>query len=404
MIPVKETIAIDIKKEYSSALYKWKNLIPDNTPAIIATYKQGKEMGNSEHGFNDANKFICPFGIVLEGRAELYEMFVAGNFVSYRPIRIMTKGELFGDFSLLDKCQGIDGSSRSGESWKICSGFKSCLVTQMVDKEDFHIFQKHNEDRERLSENIYTHLMFDIVLQSRTIIAFFESSFVKRNEEFYYQLLDYSWPRAKIYRDCLNSFNYLKKLEFESHAMRIVNRLLSSRNKKREPKYTNKISKTKLLPIFIEALFDTCNRPLRREPMFINNNSLLISKSGDTFKTYGLKLNNIFFASNSYEDLEFWFPIDIANYMIASFTTKSNRLQDANLVHELERTLGGKREIKNTQKLNSRTFYKDLANKLLNELITISPDYPFNVECVEVQGIERRHLFLRFEKKALIEP
>ena len=208
--PFFEDVTLEVlRKEHPLELSIWDGLLP--TRFLVATYWQGHIIGSSKIGFNNI-RLNFPLGIVLEGRAELFEMYVSNGLAAYRPIRIIEPGELFGDFSVVDRILKLDGNTRRGEKWQICSGFKSFAITSKIDNKDYQYFEpedKEDKDKEGQNEEepiekaIYPHLLFDRILRhQKTKIAFFDSSFVVDDSPFFNKLIRYSWARAKIYRDC----------------------------------------------------------------------------------------------------------------------------------------------------------------------------------------------------------
>ncbi len=334
-----------VKKQYSAACSRWADLIPNKTNCILATYKQGDDIYNKQEGFTEKIHFNNPLGLVVKGRAELYEIYmtrtavgkddklVYTNFPAYRPIRIMTEGELFGEFNILDKGYGFDGSSRSGETWRIAAGYKSALITKKMSNID--MLMEGND-----TINGGAHHLLDKFITVDTVVAFIENKgIIKRdhsgkviieNRPLFQELLHYAWPRAKIYRDCINSFNYVNKLRFERKAEKIITTLLGKT--KEHTKRLCDLGKAKIAdfrPLFVEAIYDVCNRPLRREPMFVINNGLPVDLNDKEFILTGLSLSNIVVASDfdSYKNMPFFFPVDLANYLIASYLTNSPTME-----------------------------------------------------------------------------
>lgn len=413
----------DIAQAYTSVLGIWADVIPMNTPCVTRTYKHGEEVGSSNQKRFLKVELPNPLGIILEGRLELYESYVAHGFAAYRPIRIIREGELFGDFSALDRCRGLQGGRR-GETWKLCSGYRSLFVTKEVNSDNMHVFQKLS-DRDDLDTDIHTHRILDTILNLKTTIVFIDSSFMARRDRLYNELLDYSWPRAKIYRDCLNSFNYVEKIKFTMDAMKVISDLKLLRTIDGH-KYTSKGRDPVLLHLFLDAIWDACNRPIRNEPMLtmginddIYRSRLAISKDKakdiakiekelkgyqDELLTYNIGFNDILYATDSYEYLEFFFPIDSANYLLAShilFFTQAASTDERYMkrIEGIDKIFGGKRD--NTKRpkkcVNPRGFYRDIANNILSSSI-LPKGYPFNVQCKEIEGLLRSHLFLSFTR------
>lgn len=393
----------NLTKQFPLALEYWGRILPKETRFTLVEYKQGDEIANHS-GFTDI-KFDFPLGIILNGRAEIYEIFLVNGFfrnrkansseklAAYRPIRILGPGELFGDFAVIDKCLKLQQTSIQGENWKICSGYKAFWLIgpfRKNKKEFLHLFQNFKGNI-LVDDDIHVHRFFDKNIDSKTYIAFFNGDFINKNDMFFYELLKYSWPRVKIYRDCINSLNYRSKQDFISFALNKIQHIDKSKTK-----YSPKNDKTLLQHLFLEALWDACNRPIRREPMYsyqeipyIQNNELDL---------FGIIPNNIF--TSSYDSKESWFPIDFTNYIISSqfISGKTSESIDIIKSSDLVSNFSKHQQIENSS--SSREFYKDLANSLLMEYHFFQSDeYGFQVKCIVLPGLGRDHLALHFVKK-----
>ena len=336
----------EVIKQYPKSCSQWEKLIPPKTDCVVATYSQGEDIYSARAKYGvELAKFNKPLGIVLSGRAELYDVWLPStvftknktksvyySFAAYRPIRILNRGDIFGEFSVLDELNGLDGASRSGETWRISAGFKSSLITkQMQDSDIQHLFGETGDIDGDEILNVITHKLLDTILSGTTVIAYVDGNFIKKNSDIYYPLLEYAWKRAKIYRDCINSFNYTRKLDFERKAERIADRFVDKKDADGKPYLRGKVGLNLFAPLFFEALYDVCNRPFRCEPMFIRGQGLIVKEGTDIEKTFnlatsGLKVSDILVASDSYKENDFWFPLDIANYLIASYSDKSTTM------------------------------------------------------------------------------
>lgn len=311
----------DVIESSSKVRERWGSLIPNDTKCILAIYEQGEAITDAKLAYHEIEKdFPEPLGIIINGRAEIHEM-CATDFTAYRPIRILKEADLFGEFSILDKLHGFDGKGLPGETWKINAGFKSAIITKIMNDSEGLIW----------GEGVVSfHKLLDKIVDSKTVVAFIDSAQVVKDKSFSDKLHHYAWPRVKIYRDGINSFNYLRKLKFERDAMaRIIN--LAGSAKATQKKYDIGKSKVSTFrPLFVEAIYDACNRPLRGEPMFVKGNDLPIkSQYKNDLAGTGLEVSDILVAveKDSYKTKDFWFPLDLANHMIAAYADNTTLME-----------------------------------------------------------------------------
>lgn len=332
--------------------------------------------------FKDITGFNKPIGIIVSGKAEIYEMYITNNFSVYRPIRLMGVGDLLGDFSLLDYicCEKDKQSiSRRGEKWKICAGFRSILITQNSDLT--HFLQPHSSVREQ-------HLVTDVALkdQKAVTIVFFEANFINKSSPLLPQLFLYSWPRSKMYRDSLNSFNFSQLLKFRRQANQVADRMK-----------TQGIDKKNAMQLFIDAVWDAYNRPIRGEPMFVQASSEILGAAEDHFNKIGLSLDNVLVGKIiDFSCDEFWFPIDLNNCFIASNYDVTGVNGADRLKVESQKDVFY--ECMNKKKY--RLFYIDFCHHLLTILASNYGSYGYEVSCLSVDGLEVKKpiLMLKFKK------
>ncbi len=393
----------DISKQYYAELGDWRALIPQDVPCVLGTYNQGEPIASrvdlakykkddsitsevKEHDliFHDIN-FEQSLGIVLKGRAEIYEKHIINDFTAYRPIRILKKGELFGDFSVVDKCLDVSGNSRPGETWEISAGFKSVLITNKVTDKTLKKYFKHSQLRTQKTSLIEPHRFLDKLFTSITIIVFIDSSFVQEHKLFFNKLLAYSWCRAKIYRDALNSYNYSNKLRFATKVNTLIYDLFSKEENKSIKSY---------LPLFIDAVYDVYNRPIREEPMFVVTPSPG-PEAEPLIQEAVLTREQLLCADDYSAVTDYWFPLDYGNYLVSANCCKDR---------DLEKTV--------SKNLKIRTFrdrYIKIANAMFTDhetfkdlFLTDIDKYPFLVNCFETDGglLEGRgHIVLHFKRK-----
>lgn len=209
-----------LKKKFSEIeprdnLADWTKHIPSNTPCVVADYLQGRTI--ADHTGSKLHGFTRPLGILLSGTAEIVETYVADNLRSYRPIRLIREGDLFGDFAIIDNLLCPSPKSRPGESWELCAGVRSVLLKQYVT-----LAKRRKNFHNNYGDVVETHIFVGTHVSCRAKVAFVDSQFIAKDSPCLDELLRKSWPRAKIYRDCLNSFNFRELLEFKGCAKAIV--------------------------------------------------------------------------------------------------------------------------------------------------------------------------------------
>lgn len=399
-----------IKAEHHLIVEKswWKDLIPDSTELYLNTYVQGEmifdikpDKDGKKHVEIPLSPFSNPLAIILSGRAEIYEIYTVYGFFrkkkkgekglglsAYRPIKILREGNIFGDFSILDKCLGLTGVGTEGETWKISAGFKTLWITGDCTKtaQYFHEFQEYSDDEDD-DENIHVHRLFDKYISCDTTIAVIDGDSIIKRTDFYHQLLEHSWKGAKMYRECLNSFNYRKKIEFMKSAEKVLNTFASIKYKKQNKKNSDKTDRKQIIPLFVDAIWDACNRPSRLEPMFAKCHLPYI-ESFD-INTVGLMNSEILSATDNFDEFPLLFPVDLTNYILASHFEENG---------EIAQTFGSLINNDNDDECKPYEFYMKLANSLLEEYNN-SGEYNYHVKCLPVKGLGRNHLALEFEKK-----
>jgi hypothetical protein len=408
ILPTKRFEEIASDAECRQVIAPWIDLIPVNQPCVDVLYKHGEEIGDfSKYHKIELSK---PVGFVLKGRAELYESYELASVTSYRPIRLLVPGDLFGDFSILDDRLECTGPSRRGEGWKFCAGTRSILLKQLVEVrhrnhfrgDDGTLFEPHR---------FLDHHSSDLT----TRVVFIDSSFVGMvpddqrafpGKDFFDKLIRYSWPRAKIYRDCLNSFNFRELLLFKENAYKVYAAFLRRKERGSDrPKYAQDGAKENLLGIFLDAIWDACNRPVRSEPMFVAQSKALLGAGAQkALEKYRIKLDNVLIAAPNESQNELWFPVDKHNYMVAlyakAYIDSANDDQSRKFMSNLLTILGAKQVVqRGSIQLSSRTLYRDLADALIGEITRGHEHYPYNVSCEDIVGFDGRLMILRFVKK-----
>jgi hypothetical protein len=378
----------------------------EDTDFYEITYTHGETIAN-QNGFWELKNTLSIekiIGIIVSGKAEIYETYIADKYKVYRPVKLIRPGDILGNFSVIDNICSVQDSRSRGERWTICAGFISILVTQKADS-------THFKKKGTRYVPIEQHLITEKHISEKTKIVFFDAAKITKESHIFFQVLLYSWSNSKMYRDCLNSFNFSDLLDFRQMAGLIADDLLDMKNEDKKPIYDKEVGRTSFTHFFIDAVWDAYNRPIRGEPMFAKVKDEQLGEAAAAFKKINVSHENILVATvlDSCCD-EFWFPIDINNYLIAAnydFTEKKFLDQDQ-VTHIQKKLENALKSIKKTNQNNSsiksaRAFYIDFCAKLLEFLAKFHPQYPFDVKCADVDGLENNILMLHFKKKQLVQ-
>lgn len=394
------TIAFNnLEADDRSAIAPWIPLIPAGLQCTIAEYTKCEEVGNSNNGLLNINSSM-PIGFVLGGKAELCESYEFHEMTAYRPIRLLSRGDLFGDFSFLDNRLGCNGITQRGESWKIYAGARSVLIAQKAPSDNEHYFTENGVTK--------PHLILPGVIQQETRVLFIDGSLIEENNAGFVELLlRHSWAKAKIYRDCLNSFNFNQLLLFKEKAYRLHEDLISRVKQGGAREYAKAVSKDAILDVFLDAVWDACNRPLRNEPLFEPQSNGSVGSNGTKrLELLGLKAENVFLASASgTPGKPLFFPVDKNNFLIgvyadAALRNPAKQRRDA-FKGNIDRIFSKKQQSpKGSSSKPANQFYLDLANILISEeIIPQYSAYPYSVVCREIQGLYSKMMVLEFTGK-----
>lgn len=384
----------DIKKDVPD----WLQIIPDETVVMEIIVPFGCKIEKELY-----EEYI---GIILEGEAELYDISKFNKTVAYRPIRLLAAKEIFGDFSFLDKHLEIDGLSRPGETWEFVAGRRCFLLTQSIENSKRGEF--YDDQDEGLAEFELFHLVKLTEKEKTTRIAllnFYNLAESKNNkfiEALHLELLKHSWRRAKIYRICINSYNFSSLLHFRNEVSKQADllKIKKAASDKTKKAYSDRHVANALLPVFSDALFDALNSPLRYEPVFQAHRSNFSETTVQKLNRAGLDISTrdaILSASSNY-GVDFYVPLDMHNYFINLHSDKSEdgrEIDDVFPKHQ-EKVSSGEE----TKKLRPIDFYKELANKVIKaHLLKLGDAYHWNVTCISKPGATRPMLLLHFENK-----
>lgn len=314
---------------------------------------------------------------------------------AYRPIRLLSQGHLFGEFSFLDAELGCNGAAQRSESWKIYAGARSVLITQKISRENEHFITEGSTTK--------PHLILPRILQEGARVLFIDGALLREDRaDLVDLLLRQSWVKAKIYRDCINSFNFNGLLLFKEKAYRYHEDIISRHRPGGGRQYTKAVSKDSILDVFLDAVWDACNRPLRDEPLF---EAPIISGETDKLRMTGIKVNNIYLASNSWgTEKPLLFPVGSHNFMIGAYAkaalgNPAKKRRDG-IRKSIEKVFQKQNTQRNASEKPANEFYIYLANALIvSEIVPQYLDYPYNIECKEIQGTHSKMMVLEFTRR-----
>ncbi len=380
----------DIDYVDKQAIASWAPLIAADVFCKIAEYAKCEDID-----LNNLN-YSTPIGFVLSGKIEIYESYEFLEMTAYRPIRLLSQGDVIGDFSFLDAKLGCSGPTRRGESWRIQAGARSV--------------QRIHPDNEPVITDGGTskpHLILPLILQEGARVLFIDGAQFGENEtDLVDRLLRYSWVRAKIYRDSLNSFNFNELLLFKEKAYRIHDDLLNKRRDGGGRQYAKAVSKDAILDVFLDAVWDACNRPLRNEPLFLAQSGESLSPNeASALSMTGIKPENIHLASASWAtESRLLFPVGSHNFLIGAYAqaaldNPAKKRRDS-IRRNINRIFHRQNKQRDANEKPVNEFYLDLANIMIAEnIVPKYSNYPYRVVCKEIQGTYSKIMVLEFASK-----
>ena len=382
----------------------------DDTPVVLLPIPYGEVIWSYDGVASERiSKYKNHTGFVLSGVAELYDISKYDQIVAYRPIRLLTQSNIFGEFALLDDYVfnltpenkvGSNGLPR--ERWQLISGRRCYLLKQRIASNFrsklYQLDPAHDDGNEDLDlpEEKGAYELFNLLksfgdkMQQTEIALIDLTQLIRKNTTLRLDLFEYGWEQVKIYRDCLNSFNLSHILEVRNTAIKTAKILAkkSSAATKWEA----------IVPLFSDAVFDALNSPLRNEPTFQNiKQDHLPVEVTQQLEKWGIScpISNILSTSLEHEG-EFYIPLGVHNYLINLYLNDSHIAEDINIVF-------GKNFVAPTKEKslrNPREFYEVLANKLIAGFLTSHVNYPWKVTCISVDGINRPMLLMHFTAKS----
>lgn len=402
------------------ATYKYGDLIQDTGRLLFI--KDGEPYENT-----DLKNYL---GIIVSGAAELCEeKALPGCVPAYRPTRLLKAGDFFGDFSIVDtalderkgkkKTQTTavlpdpeKSKSRPNESWQIYAGRRSLIVAAKVADSHIHKFKDHHD------HEVKPHVFLNNAHKdSVTTVAFFHhQKMFEADHEFFKYLVHQAWRRSRTYRLGLNSYNFLQLLAFRRISIAKSEELKADAAKVNKP-YNKYIAIKELTPIFVDAVHDALNRPLRRDLVFASRANTVSADCLAAFAAIGVSPDKIWVAADPDPDQlkEFYYPIDVSNFIISSISLLDDQIVKVQkpkarkgkstehlLSSKAVRALSTSREDKTDEAEKNisnrpRRFYIDLFCKVFeHHLQQMQSEYPFSVTCEDIEGLTGRMLVLKF--------
>lgn len=381
--------------------------------------KQGEDEGQNEnetrYPYHELIKKYLDKGyiaIVINGVAELFDLSSYNQTVAYRPIRLLNQSQIFGEFSLIDSlvfqnnlAQTKSYNSRPGERWQLISGRRCYLLKERGRSSNFKkelgklcpTYVPGNDDDDDGTPGNFD--LFNVFRQFKNTMQSTDIALINLHEligngdsALRLKLLEIGWERVKIYRDCINSFNFSNLLEMKNLALKLAKNLTTPRGTA-IPSTATKWET--FVPAFTDALIDALNIPLRNEPVFQNFTDNLLDGVISQLAKWGIgdPQTAILSTSLNYYDSEFYIPLDMHNYLINLYVNGSYIGEDINTIFGSKFTNG-----ENRKQMNARDIYIKLANKIIKKFLFTNNTYPWEVQCVSMNGMCRPMLLLCFNK------
>lgn len=367
--------------------WEWITAIPDDSPVELVDFDWGADVPEI-YGVPYAGCDV-QIGIVIQGCIEILEIHQFADYTAFRPIRIINEGGIFNDFDLLDKAiLGRGAISRSDEEWFIRAGKQSSI--SILEAEDISTFSVEKD-----STTLYGTDIFLKNKHSGTKIKIAYVSLCSNSVEsdIIQKLLRISWKRVNTYRIAPNSYNFQNKIHYFRRVIPafegMVQKTAPSKNK-----YGNATMHRRIELIFIDAVFDAINRPLRNEPLFFCEHEEDCVLKSDYVSLKG-------------ETRLFYFPIDLNNHLVAQYFNLMCAQEKIGKItyKSMERTekitkAFGVRDMPSPpgdgNKGNNSEFWLSTADAMISRYLTNYPggDYPYSVKAVTKQDFRSRPILL----------
>jgi hypothetical protein len=293
--------------------------IIDSFEAEIEEYKYGDLIYSNNrpirkpiNGKENILKFVC------SGEGEIFESSHFNGYNAYKPIRLLRTGDILGLFSIADGLSRLNIESRPKESWEICAGRRSIIVSETLDTKfknlikltgtkhfaPFHIRQKYNE-LNNISETLK---IINITIPDADTL---KNDF----SEFSRYVMENSWRDVYQYRTNRNSYN-------ENFYLEIIDQCQND-EKYKKLEASNSNMKHYALPAILRAILEAFDRPYNGELLYSQDTNLNHLCKNDiirfiTDEEYIFSKEKIFIASKC--DIKAgeigYYPIGFHNYNI----------------------------------------------------------------------------------------
>lgn len=388
-----------LKASYANSLPEWVTCLPSDLNVSVHSYKFGEEISRKSVN-QDNSKY--KLNIVLNGEVEIFDQSRFDNVLSYRPIRIVRPGEVFGDFELIDKILACDALFDFRETWKLVAGRRCLLSTKRLDPElGFSPLNgEPTELYELLEPNVRTYNSSRHMPTIYIVTLEFNNNSIKKGN-IINSLLPMAWIKAKAYRDSINAFNLSSILDFRYKA-------LNWEGGEESGKKNAQV--TEVLPIFCDAVFDAITRPIAKEPLYHKGLPTWCKESGEKkLKENGILEPEILSACDEVGDEQMYYPIDLYNFFISKrFSSQLSHISKANisdhskkLMTRVDKIFPIKRAARKQSSKSAPGYYMDLVKYLIKEY-NEDVDYPCNLNCIRSAGTTRPMLYLTYNKKDIL--
>jgi hypothetical protein len=417
------------KCQYSDLrLPDWLLDIDEDIDVTILDFTHNQLIADNEGGTSrffvpTATTETSPLFVVISGRLELFDLVPNDEILAYRPIRVLTPGDMFGNFEILDKFySGQDFNPILKETWFLAAGHY-CIIPiiksgklkqnkkpgsrpleQILGFRSIHaptasrghLYRQEDHRFYPFVTRKYQHVSLDIDENRRAAqVACIQISqdYLRKSAKLFYGLLELSWKHAQAYRFSINSFN-LQSLSVYRSEISMQRRNLQEREKHR---YSSDWP-SKILPnIVVDALMDTLNRPIRLEPCysFVETNELSLIESS----SYSDK--ELLIATPSFDSTPFYYPFDHYNHIISQrmneVTTNMRLIHDV-FTHREPKVKPDEKPKIPVNGLKYSVLYEThiaLVKSLIQKFSEMHPGYPYNVDL----AFFGENIFLSFELK-----
>jgi hypothetical protein len=326
----------------------WRDIIPDDKIVSLKEVPWGHCITSAdlaERAEDPSGYYRISF--ITEGIAEVCEEYEFkpqgggagdGRLVcphAYRPIRHLEVGDFFGDFSLVDRAVfGPATRSRPFENWKLVYGGRSAIFLCSGDATPpKHLFYNSKSGTGTRA----VHHLLDRAHSGKkvSIIDVRWRDGEPRFDDFFHGLIRASWKRSYTYRLASNSYNVHHKFVFLRRAAEAIGffpeqNAGNDRDTDKERTfypYPFTVGYGLMGAIFLEALYDAINRPVRDEPLFAE--VAWLQRGGDldtALKSGKLLLPARFRKHVSIK--KFYFPLGLTNFLVANFAQGIRKIDD----------------------------------------------------------------------------